>query len=149
MPMSICRLSISCLRETGAVLCGRERHIFSDPNKINPINHQGTFFRVPGIHLCEPSPQRTPVLYQAGASNRGKAFAEEHAECVFVAAPSKVLLKKTVADIRQRVAEVGRDPRSILIFNLQMVIVGETDLAAQAKSLLPLSLRRDVILTSH
>jgi len=73
------------------------------------------------------------VLYQAGASSRGKAFAAEHAECVFVAAPSKVLLKKTVADIRQRAAEAGRDPRSILIFNLQTVIVGETDLAAQAK----------------
>ncbi len=52
---------------------------------------------------------------------------------MFVAAPSKVLLKKTVADIRRRAAEAGRDPRSILIFNLQTVIVGETDLAAQAK----------------
>jgi hypothetical protein len=51
----------------------------------------------------------------------------------FVAAPSKVLLKKTVADIRRRAAEAGRDPRSILIFNLQTVIVGETDREAQAK----------------
>ena len=34
----------------------------------------------PGIHLCEPSPQRTPVLYQAGASNRGRTFAATHAE---------------------------------------------------------------------
>jgi Coenzyme F420-dependent N5,N10-methylene tetrahydromethanopterin reductase and related flavin-dependent oxidoreductases len=119
--------------EQDAVLRDRQRRIFSDPGKIHPINHQGTFFNVPGIHLCEPSPQRTPVLYQAGASSRGKQFAAEHAECVFVAAPSKVLLKKTVADIRRRAAEAGRDPRSILIFNLQTVIVGETDRAAQAK----------------
>lgn len=119
--------------EQDAVLRDRERRIFSDPRKIHPINHQGTFFNVPGIHLCEPSPQRTPVLYQAGASSRGKQFAAEHAECVFVAAPSKVLLKKTVADIRRRAEEAGRDPRSILIFNLQTVIVGETDAAAQAK----------------
>ena len=88
---------------------------------------------MPGIHLCEPSPQRTPVLYQAGASSRGKQFAAGHAECVFVAAPSKVLLKKTVADIRRRAAEAGRDPHSILIFNLQTVIVGDTDREAQAK----------------
>ena len=81
--------------EDGAVLRDRERKIFSDPRKIHPINHQGQFFSVPGIHLCEPSPQRTPVLYQAGASSRGKQFAAGHAECVFVAAPSKVLLKKT------------------------------------------------------
>lgn len=119
--------------EQDAVLRDSERRIFSDPRKIHPINHQGTFFNVPGIHLCEPSPQRTPVLYQAGASSRGKQFAAEHAECVFVAAPSKVLLKKTVADIRRRAEEAGRNPRSILIFNLQTVIVGETDAAAQAK----------------
>ncbi|WP_394550572.1 5,10-methylene tetrahydromethanopterin reductase [Pantoea sp. SGAir0180] len=119
--------------EDDAVIRDRERHIFSDPNKVHPINHQGTFFQVPGIHLCEPSPQRTPVLYQAGASSRGKAFAAQHAECVFVAAPSKVLLRKTVADIRRRAEEAGRDPRSILIFNMQTVIVGETDKLAQAK----------------
>ncbi len=68
-----------------------------------------------------------------GASSRGKQFAAGHAECVFVAAPSKVLLKKTVADIRRRAAEAGRDPHSILIFNLQTVIVGDTDREAQAK----------------
>lgn len=73
------------------------------------------------------------MLYQAGASSRGKQFAAGHAECVFVAAPSKVLLKKTVADIRRRAAEAGRDPHSILIFNLQTVIVGDTDREAQAK----------------
>lgn len=46
--------------------CATESGRFSDPRKIHPINHQGQFFSVPGIHLCEPSPQRTPVLYQAG-----------------------------------------------------------------------------------
>ncbi len=119
--------------EEGAVLRDRERRIFSDPSKIHEIRHVGKHFQVPGIHLCEPSPQRTPVLYQAGASSRGKQFAAEQAECVFVAAPSKVLLKKTVADIRRRAAEAGRDPKKILIFNLQTVIVGETDAKAKAK----------------
>ncbi len=50
-----------------------------------------------------------------------------------MASPSKSALKKTVADIRRRAAEAGRDPRSILIFNMQTAIVGETDKAAQAK----------------
>lgn len=110
----------------------RERRVFSDPSKIHEIQHVGKHFQVPGIHLCEPSPQRTPVLYQAGASSRGKQFAAEHAECVFVAAPSKVLLKKTVADIRRRAAEAGRDPSKVLIFNLQTVILGsEQGLDAQ------------------
>src|SRR5580698_9312893 len=54
-------------------------------------------------HLSEPSPQRTPVLYQAGASARGRRFAGEHAECVFIATPSKAVLKKSVAAIRESV----------------------------------------------
>ena len=111
----------------------RERRVFSDPSKIHEIRHVGKHFQVPGIHLCEPSPQRTPLLYQAGASSRGRQFAAEQAECVFVAAPSKVLLKKTVSDIRRRAAEAGRDPAKILIFNLQTVILGETDALAKAK----------------
>ncbi|MBB2895697.1 LLM class flavin-dependent oxidoreductase [Pseudomonas sp. AS2.8] len=119
--------------EEGAVLRDRASGRFTDPAKVHPIGHHGRHFQVPGYHLCEPSPQRTPVLYQAGASSRGRQFAAEHAECVFVAAPSKTVLKKTVADIRRRAAEAGRDPRRVLIFNLQTVIVGETDAQARAK----------------
>jgi alkanesulfonate monooxygenase SsuD/methylene tetrahydromethanopterin reductase-like flavin-dependent oxidoreductase (luciferase family) len=51
---------------------------------VHPIKHQGRHYTVPGIHLCEPSPQRTPFLYQAGASPRGLAFAARHAEATFV-----------------------------------------------------------------
>lgn len=119
--------------EDGAVLRDRERRIFTDPAKVHPIEHQGTYFKVPGIHLSEPSPQRTPVLYQAGASDRGRRFAGEHAECTFVAVPSKTVLKKVVATIRRSVAEAGRDPRGILVYNLQTIIVDETDAKARAK----------------
>jgi FMN-dependent oxidoreductase (nitrilotriacetate monooxygenase family) len=119
--------------EDGAVLRDRERRIFTDPAKVHPIDHEGTYFKVPGIHLSEPSPQRTPVLYQAGASDRGRRFAGEHAECTFVAVPSKTVLKKVVANIRQSVAAAGRDPRSVLIYNLQTIVVDETDAKARAK----------------
>ena len=119
--------------EDGAVLRDRERRIFTDPAKVHPIDHRGRYFTVPGIHLCEPSPQRTPVLYQAGASSRGQLFAGRHAECVFVACPTKAVLKKQVAGIRRAVAEAGRDPRSVQIFNLQTVIVDASDARAQAK----------------
>ncbi len=116
-----------------AVVRDRDRRIFTDPDKVRPIGHKGRFFDVPGIHLCEPSPQRTPVLFQAGASNRGLKFASANAECVFVATPSKAVLKKSVAAIRAGVAAAGRDPRSVLIFNLQTIIVDENDAKAQAK----------------
>jgi long-chain alkane monooxygenase len=119
--------------EDGAVLRDRERRIFTDPAKVHPIAHQGRYFTVPGVHLCEPSPQRTPLLYQAGASARGLRFAGEHAECAFVATPSKAVLRRSVAAIRENVAAAGRDPRGVLIFNLQTVIVDENDAKAHAK----------------
>jgi FMN-dependent oxidoreductase (nitrilotriacetate monooxygenase family) len=119
--------------EEDAVLRDRSQRIFSDPAKVHPIGHEGKYFNVPGVHLSEPSPQRTPVLYQAGASSRGRRFSGEHAECVFIATPSKAVLKKSVAAIRQSVALAGRDPKSVLIFNLQTVIVDESDAKAKAK----------------
>jgi FMN-dependent oxidoreductase (nitrilotriacetate monooxygenase family) len=119
--------------EDGAVLRDRRRRIFADPAKVHPIAHEGRYFKVPGVHLCEPSPQRSPVLYQAGASSRGRRFAGAHAECTFVATPSKAVLKSAVAGIRDSVAAAGRDPRGTLVFNLQTVIVDETDAKAKAK----------------
>lgn len=119
--------------EDGAVVRDRERGIFAHPEKVHEIGHKGKYFEVPGYHLSEPSPQRTPVLFQAGASGRGKAFAAQHAECVFVAAPTKDILRRYVDDVRSQAAAAGRDPQQIKIFNLVTVIVDETDAKAQAK----------------
>ena len=119
--------------EEGAVVRDREKRIFTHPEKVHEIGHKGKYFEVPGYGLTEPSPQRTPVLYQAGASGAGKDFAARHAECVFVAAPTKGVLKAYVSDIRARAARAGRDPRKILTYTLVTVIVDETDAKAQAK----------------
>ncbi|SHO63569.1 FMN-dependent oxidoreductase, nitrilotriacetate monooxygenase family [Pseudoxanthobacter soli DSM 19599] len=119
--------------EEGAVVRDRERGVFTDPSKVHEIGHKGRFFEVPGYHLSEPSPQRTPLLYQAGASGAGKTFAAEHAECVFVSSPIKSVLKAYVADIRRQAAAAGRDPRKIYVYNLVTLIVDETDEKAEAK----------------
>ncbi len=119
--------------EDGAVLRDRERRIFADPSKVHEIRHKGQFFDVPGYHLSEPSPQRTPVLYQAGASASGIDFAARHAECVFVAAPTKPVLKRYIDNLRAQAAAHGRAPGSQLVYNLTTVIVDETDAKAQAK----------------
>lgn len=119
--------------EEGAVVRDAQRGIFTHPEKVHEIGHQGKYFDVPGYHLCEPSPQRTPVLYQAGASGAGKAFAAGHAECVFVASPIKSVLKDYVADVRRQAAAAGRDPRKLKVYNLVTIIVDETDAKAQAK----------------
>ncbi|EOQ72347.1 LLM class flavin-dependent oxidoreductase [Acinetobacter lactucae] len=119
--------------EEGSVLRDRESGIYADHKKVHPIQHEGKYFTVPGIHICEPSPQRTPVLYQAGASSRGQKFASQNAECVFIAAPSKIATKKVVQGIRQKLAQEGRDPYSVKIYALLSIVTDETDAKAQAK----------------
>jgi FMN-dependent oxidoreductase (nitrilotriacetate monooxygenase family) len=119
--------------EDGAVLRDRARKAYADPDKVHPIAHAGKYFSVPGMHLSEPSAQRTPVLYQAGASKRGRLFAARHAECVFIGAPSTTVLKRIVAGIREAVAAAGRDPHDVLVFAMLTAIVGETDAAAADK----------------
>lgn len=119
--------------EDDAVRRDRQLRNYTDPAKVHPILHRGQFFDVPGFHLSQPSPQRSPVLYQAGASSRGRQFAAEHAECIFVAAPTKKVLKSLVADLRKRIAATGRDPRSVSILNQHTVVVGPTTADAQRK----------------
>ena len=119
--------------EHDAVKRDRASGVYADPAKVRGIGHAGEHFRVPGMHICEPSPQRTPVLYQAGASSRGSVFAGTHAECIFIAAPTETVLKKAVDGIRGAVAKAGRAADSVLIYGQALVVVGETTAAAQAK----------------
>ncbi len=119
--------------EDGAVLRDRQGRRFADPDKIHRIVHEGPHFKVDAIHLCEPSPQRTPVLFQAGASNRGRDFAARHAECVFINGPSKKIIGNIVADLRRRTAAMGRDPADLVIFTMMTVITDTTSKAARDK----------------
>jgi hypothetical protein len=70
---------------------------------------------------------------QAGASGRGRTFPAQHAECVFIAAPTKPVARHYVTDLRKRAAAHGRDLNGLLVYAPVTVILGETDAAAQAK----------------
>ena len=111
----------------------RERGVFTDPAKVHDIEHKGRYFSVPGPFLCEPSPQRTPVLFQAGASPRGVRFAAAHAEAAFISGPTAQIVRGPVRALRTAAAELGRDPRSIKIFTMVTPVVAETHQQAVAK----------------
>jgi FMN-dependent oxidoreductase (nitrilotriacetate monooxygenase family) len=119
--------------EEDAVVRDADAGVFTDPTKVHRVTHDGEYFRVNGVHLCEPSPQRTPVLYQAGSSSKGATFAARHAECVFVGGNSRKKMAADVAKLRSLAAEAGRAPSDILVFALATVITGATDEEAQSK----------------
>ncbi|WP_373893625.1 LLM class flavin-dependent oxidoreductase [Virgibacillus natechei] len=119
--------------DNDAVVYDKENDTYADPDKVHLIDHEGEFFNVPGPHLVEPSPQRTPVLFQAGASPRGRDFAAKHAEAVFTKNHSLEALKAYVADIRERMVEQGRDHENVQIFQMILPIIGSTEEEAYAK----------------
>ncbi len=119
--------------EDGAVLRDRVNRQYADPTRIHRVKHSGQHYKIDAIHLSEPSPQRTPVLYQAGASERGRAFAAEHAECIFVNGQFRQNVREIVSDIRSRAKAFGRDPHDIKVFVGATVVVAPTEAEAQDK----------------
>jgi FMN-dependent oxidoreductase (nitrilotriacetate monooxygenase family) len=119
--------------EDRAVLRDRTSRQFADPARVHRVKHEGAHYKVDAIHLSEPSPQRTPVLYQAGASVRGREFAAAHAECIFVNGQFRHNVRDIVADIRARTKAFGRDPHDIKMFVGATVVVAPTEAEAQDK----------------
>jgi len=104
----------------------RTRRVYTEPARVRRVVHRGKQYRVDALPLWEPSPQRTPVLYQAGASDRGRIFAAQHAECMFINPSTKENVRRLVRDLRSRAA-----PRPILAFLGATVVVGRTEKEAR------------------
>ncbi|WP_349929404.1 LLM class flavin-dependent oxidoreductase [Acinetobacter sp. A1-4-2] len=119
--------------EDDAVVKDKKNRIFTDPAKVHPVQHDGQFYQSQGVFQVSPSIQRTPVLFQAGASPRGMAFATQHAEGMFIGGDQPAKIKKQVDQIRQQATDQGRHPEDIKIFVGITVVTAETDELAQQK----------------
>jgi FMN-dependent oxidoreductase (nitrilotriacetate monooxygenase family) len=120
--------------DAGAVVRNAARSIFTDASKVREIAHDGTSFKVRGPHQCEPSPQRVPVLYQAGSSGRGMEFAARHAEVVFMTLGDPQTAAVQIADLRARAAKYGRAPESLKILHGGLIMLGESREQVRAKA---------------
>lgn len=109
-----------------ALVVDREAALYADPAKVREIEHEGPHFRAAGIQTTPPGPQRTPTLFQAGASEQGRRLAAKYAEAVFLAAEVPAM-RAQIADIRRRAEENGRDPATIKCLVAGTFRVGETE----------------------
>lgn len=119
--------------EEDAVCRDFQAGIYTDPAKVHPIRHQGRWFSVPDAHLSEPSPQRTPVLFQAGTSERGREFAAQNAEVVFLGGTTAQAIRNNIERIRELTRQQGRADEAIRFITAVSVVVAETDEQAHAK----------------
>ncbi|MDQ1572345.1 MAG: long-chain alkane monooxygenase [Actinomycetota bacterium] len=115
----------------GAAVVDKATRVFTDPGAVHRIRHHGEFFSVDGYFPVSPSPQRTPTLFQAGASARGVEFASRIAECVFIQERNPQKAAALVKLIRDQVELRGRRRDSVKIISSISVVVAETDDAAR------------------
>jgi alkanesulfonate monooxygenase SsuD/methylene tetrahydromethanopterin reductase-like flavin-dependent oxidoreductase (luciferase family) len=94
----------------------------------------GPRYQAAGPHLVSPSPQRTPLLFQAATSEANRDFAARNAEAVFIRSPSLAAVARDTADIRSRAASHGRLPEDIKFFQSLHVITGGTEAEARRKA---------------
>ena len=119
--------------EDDAVVRDAEKRIYARGDRVHVISHEGQHYKLRGAHMCEPSPQRTPILYQAGGSQRGRAFAARHAECVFLSGLPKKQTAERVREIREAARAQGRDPAHLKFIIMATVVTAPTQAQAQEK----------------
>ncbi|RDW63905.1 nitrilotriacetate monooxygenase component A IIA synthase subunit A [Coleophoma crateriformis] len=119
--------------EDGAVAWQAEPEMAYDPEKIHKIDFDGEFHRCHAYHQTHPSPQRTPVIFQAGASKSGIDFAGKHGEAIYTDNMTFDSLTSYVKDVRAAAVKYGRDPYDVKIFVAIMPFLGRTLEEAQEK----------------
>jgi FMN-dependent oxidoreductase (nitrilotriacetate monooxygenase family) len=119
--------------DADAMVLDRERGVFADPDKIRYADYAGRWVRTRGPLSMPRSPQVRPVLLQAGASPRGRAFAARWAELIFASGGSKADSIAFTTDIRTRMDAIGRPQQECAVLNSLGVMLGETEAIAQER----------------
>ncbi|MDB5820842.1 MAG: dibenzothiophene desulfurziation enzyme [Rhizobacter sp.] len=116
-----------------ALVADRETPLFADPSKVHYVDHAGEWFNVRGPLNVPRPPQGYPVIIQAGASDRGRDFAAQWADVIFVSHDSFDSAKRFYTEMKERVVRHGRDPSSLKILPAATPLIGETKAIAELK----------------
>jgi alkanesulfonate monooxygenase SsuD/methylene tetrahydromethanopterin reductase-like flavin-dependent oxidoreductase (luciferase family) len=95
--------------------------------------YKDKWFDNPAPLVMPTSPQRRPVLVQAGQSEEGREFAADCAEAIFCPAPTIEAGKAYRDDLRARAANHGRNPDDLIIMPGLAFVLGDTEAQAQEK----------------
>jgi FMN-dependent oxidoreductase (nitrilotriacetate monooxygenase family) len=103
-----------------------ESGIFFDTDRMRTLDHIGPELRVRGpLNIARPV-QGWPVIVQAGASDAGRQLAAETAEVIFGNPVDMDASRTFYADVRRRMAAVGRDAATLRFLPAAFVVLGDT-----------------------
>ncbi|MBX3567920.1 MAG: NtaA/DmoA family FMN-dependent monooxygenase [Rhizobiaceae bacterium] len=117
-----------------AVLVDKTANLYADPSKIHRIHHASQRYKVLGPHLSQPSLQRTPLLFQAGSSRVGRAFAAANAEGTFVMSLNPQGARKLVESVNAQVEAAGRRAGDLKYIQGLSFVVGSSEAEAKEKA---------------
>jgi FMN-dependent oxidoreductase (nitrilotriacetate monooxygenase family) len=113
-----------------AVIRDKESGIYFERDGRRRLDHRGEHFRVDGpLNIARP-PQGYPVIFQAGASDTGRAFAARYGEVIFTAPTSLDVAIAYRKGLDATLTELGRDPGDVRVWPLLSPIVADTDAEA-------------------
>lgn len=113
----------------GAVVTDRERAELADPALVRRVSFRGKYISLDAVPPTFRSPQGKPVLFQAGTSERGLAFAIRHADVIFAIQSDPAGRAAYLRRLRDTAAAAGQ-PSPKVVLGLQ-IILGDTEAAAR------------------
>lgn len=117
-----------------AVLADADRGVFVDPDRVGSVRHSGPQFTITATSTVPRSPQRYPVIVQAGDSPAGRDFAAANAEVIFSPHAEYAAGRQFYSDVKGRLASVGRSEESLLILPAVTYVLGDTAEDAKERS---------------
>ncbi|MDI6029296.1 LLM class flavin-dependent oxidoreductase [Corticibacterium sp. UT-5YL-CI-8] len=120
--------------EDGALIHDRENGIYADPSKVHYVHYEGKYVKTRGPLTTPHSPQTSPVIMQAGSSDRGRQFGARWAEVVFTLHADKKRMQAFYGDMKSRIVNAGRDPGHCAILPGIDIVIGETESIAREKA---------------
>ena len=115
------------------VVADRTSGIYNDVSKIHVAHHHGEYFDVAGPIGAARSPQGRPVIFQAGSSDTGSAFAARHAEVIFTGQGNRARAADFYQSIHDRARGFGRVVAPLITPSLRFIVGSTEDEASRAE----------------
>lgn len=117
-----------------AVVADKAAGRFIAPGSVREVDFHGEHFDVTGGFGVPRSPQRYPVIVQAGDSADGRDFAAEHADVVFSLHSEFADAQSFYAEVKGRLPVAGRSEDSLKILPGIGFALGDTRAEAEERA---------------
>ncbi len=119
--------------EADAFPRNKETGEYFDPSKLHRLNYEGDYYQVTGPLNIGRSKQGEPLIFQAGSSENGRAFAAGNAEAIFTHSSSLEETKAFYDDVKKRAQAAGKNPDNVKIYPGINPLVADSLEDAEAK----------------